>query len=343
MSSNYDIPYDSTLDTLTHSRRVDELLLQMIAELQDRVTKHDLSKIQSPEKEMFDEFSSKLKDSTYNSEEYKGFLRDMPALPHHYANNRHHPEFGETSLEWKPLALYEGYYEVSNFGDVRSVDRIIKRSGPTGNLIESGQILKGQLTPKGYVRVQLVRDGVRHNFLVHRLVAGMFLPNPEGKPEVNHLNGVKHFNHVSNLEWATESENLQHAYDTGLKEGVVKWVVHCPELDITTFGTNKMETALRANGHGGALAAGVWNAMDSERKYLDLTFEGTLLAEWRRNRIASMTLVDIAEMLCDWKAAGERHANGSMQKSFEQQKDRFNIDPQVMTMFENTAVSMGWL
>lgn len=84
---------DSRLANLQHSRRVDELLLQVITDIQSRVTQHDLSKLEAPEKEIFDEYTPKLKDSTYGSEEYFGFLQEMQvALDHHYANNRHHPE-----------------------------------------------------------------------------------------------------------------------------------------------------------------------------------------------------------------------------------------------------------
>jgi len=83
----------SLLSTLQHSRRVDELLLQLVIDIQGRITKHDQSKMEDPELETFDKFSPRLKTSTYGSEEYKGFLREMkPALDHHYANNRHHPE-----------------------------------------------------------------------------------------------------------------------------------------------------------------------------------------------------------------------------------------------------------
>lgn len=83
----------SLLATLQHSRRVDELLLQMVSEIQGRITKHDLSKMEEPELAIFDEYSPKLKNSTYGSDEYKGFLAEMQvALEHHYANNRHHPE-----------------------------------------------------------------------------------------------------------------------------------------------------------------------------------------------------------------------------------------------------------
>jgi uncharacterized protein DUF5662 len=85
--------FDSTLDTLKHSRRVDELLLQLVGEIQARVTKHDLSKMEDPELAVFNEFTPKLKDSTYGSDEYKSFLASMgEGLKHHYEHNRHHPE-----------------------------------------------------------------------------------------------------------------------------------------------------------------------------------------------------------------------------------------------------------
>lgn len=85
--------YDSAPDTLRHSRRVGELMGQPIKELIDRSTKHDLSKTEPPEKAIFDEFTPKLKHSTYGSEEYRGFLEAMgEGLRHHYEHNRHHPE-----------------------------------------------------------------------------------------------------------------------------------------------------------------------------------------------------------------------------------------------------------
>jgi hypothetical protein len=91
---------DSTLETLRHSRRVDELLLQMVSDIQARITKHDLSKMEQPELPIFDEFSPKLKESTYGSDEYFGFLGQMQvALDHHYASNRHHPEHFEYGVD----------------------------------------------------------------------------------------------------------------------------------------------------------------------------------------------------------------------------------------------------
>lgn len=85
--------YDSTADTLRHSRRVGELMAQPITELVDRSYRHDLSKTETPEKEIFDLVTPRLRELTYGSDEYRASLADMgPALEHHYANNRHHPE-----------------------------------------------------------------------------------------------------------------------------------------------------------------------------------------------------------------------------------------------------------
>ncbi len=85
--------YDSSKDTLLHIKRVSELLTQACQKLIDRANNHDTSKLQSPEKEMFDEVTTGLQGCTYNSDEYKEFLKKLePALNHHYAKNSHHPQ-----------------------------------------------------------------------------------------------------------------------------------------------------------------------------------------------------------------------------------------------------------
>lgn len=85
--------YDSQEDTEQHINRVQELLGMCVGSLQTRAFIHDESKLMEPEKSVFDEMTPKLKDSTYGSDEYKGFLASMkPALDHHYAKNPHHPE-----------------------------------------------------------------------------------------------------------------------------------------------------------------------------------------------------------------------------------------------------------
>ena len=104
---------------------------------------------------------------------------------------------------WKS-APYCADYLVSNFGRTKSFKN--------GNV----KIRKPALTKDGYLRVHLDKNGKRGYFGVHQLVAIVFIPNPDNKPQINHIDGCKFNNYVGNLEWATASENVQHAHDTGL-------------------------------------------------------------------------------------------------------------------------------
>ena len=97
--------YDSTKDTLLHIKRVNELLLEFTKEILDRAIKHDSSKLQEPEKPLFDKMTPLLKELTYGSDGYKQALDDLkPALNHHYANNSHHPEHYENGIDDFTLA-----------------------------------------------------------------------------------------------------------------------------------------------------------------------------------------------------------------------------------------------
>lgn len=337
--------YDSRADTLLHSLRVGQLMAETIGELAARSVRHDLSKTEPPEREAFDRMTPRLRRLIYGTPEYQESLAELgPALKHHYAHNAHHPEHGEPNFEWLPVVGYDGYYEVSNLGDVRSLTRVVVRSGCRGDLRVAGQAIRAQVTAKGYLRIQLSKGGSVRNHMVHRLVAEAFLPNPDSKPEVNHRNGNKADNRIGNLEWATTSENQVHAYDNGLKEAAVRYVVHCPELDLTTFGTLKMEQAVRARGYPNVSAAGIWSAMDRAGKHLGLTFEGTRVEEYHRSRVNGMTLEDLVEMLADWKAGGERMADGGdLLRSIRHGMDRFGIDRQLAQILLNTSCRRGWL
>lgn len=339
--------YDSRPETYAHSQRVGELIIQLVKTLLDRSTCHDRSKTEAPELEIFNEHTPKLKGTTYGSDEYKGYLAAMSdGLKHHYEHNRHHPEFGECDLEWRPVVGYEEQYEVSNYGDLCSLDRVIGRQ-KQGNFVRTGQPIKTYITPKGYLRVMLSKDGAGKNYLVHRLVADAFLeprtPDDNDAWEINHRNGNKADNYYRNLEWVTPSENLTHAYANGLKEPAAKYIVHCLELDLTTLGMNKMAKLLQGRGHP-ATAAGIWGAAHrTNGKHCGLTFEATLLAEYQRSRISHMTLVDLIEMLADWKAATERHADGSLRTSLMINADRFGISEQLQGILRNTAQEYLWM
>ena len=82
--------------------------------------------------------------------------------------------------------------------------------------VTPGKALRPQTTARGYLRLLVSIDGRICNYYVHRIVAETFIPNPEGKPQVNHINGDKRDNRVENLEWCSRIENMQHARATGL-------------------------------------------------------------------------------------------------------------------------------
>lgn len=121
-------------------------------------------------------------------------------------------------IQWKDIIGYEGLYQVSNTGLVKSLSRAVKSVHSNKWYTKQDRILKPEITLKGlgYYRVQLCKDCIINKIPVHRIVAMTFILNPENKPQVNHIDGNKLNNHVENLEWATASENVQHAFDTGL-------------------------------------------------------------------------------------------------------------------------------
>lgn len=111
---------------------------------------------------------------------------------------------------WKPVFGYEGSYEVSDLGNVRGLDRFNSLGAP-----RKGGVMSQTLTAKGYRRLGLSRDGKMSALQVHRLVCLAFIPNPDNKPQVNHIDGDKTNNHLDNLEWCTNGENQIHAFANG--------------------------------------------------------------------------------------------------------------------------------
>lgn len=113
---------------------------------------------------------------------------------------------------WHPCAGYETHYEVSNLGNVRSIERMVNNRLHNGLRKSPQKLLKVGKSKAGYFIVSFCVDGVKSNQTVHRLVARAFIPNETNKPQVNHKDGNKLNNHIDNLEWVTVSENGLHAY-----------------------------------------------------------------------------------------------------------------------------------
>ena len=114
---------------------------------------------------------------------------------------------------WKNIEGYEGLYQVSNLGNVKSL-----KFGPRNHAKQwDEKLLKIGITNCGYCKVQLHKDGRSQMKYVHRLVAEAFLPNPQNKPQINHIDGDKTNNLLSNLEWCSPGENQSHAIAKGLR------------------------------------------------------------------------------------------------------------------------------
>lgn len=127
---------------------------------------------------------------------------------------------------WKDIPGYEGYYEASNLGRIKSKARLVKHY-QGGKLIVKERMLKPNLAGP-YVSVLLSKEGKRVTFLVHRIIAALFVPNPDNKPKVNHKDFNPRNNAADNLEWTTQQENISHSVNAGRN---VKGITHgCHKL-----------------------------------------------------------------------------------------------------------------
>lgn len=182
---------------------------------------------------------------------------------------------GNKAEAWKDVIGYEGKYQVSSIGRIKSVGRKSKcRLRHTVTVNE--RIMKLTTAKKRgfYKLVTLTSSSVQVRHRVHRLVAMAFIPNPDNKPEVNHIDGDPSNNKVSNLEWVTKRENLIHSFrtlnrstskPTGLKSTSSKYIIYKYTLDgkvIDAF----FSTGLAAISVGGTRDR-IWLAMMNDRVF----------------------------------------------------------------------------
>jgi hypothetical protein len=127
----------------------------------------------------------------------------------------------QENIIWKPILGFEGYYEISNNGLVkRAKGKTIYKDGRIAFFSET--ILKPSINKKGYLSVYLSKNSKKHTLTIHRIVAIAFIENINNKPQVNHIDGDKKNNSVSNLEWCTNEENRVHAVKNGLTPRGIK-------------------------------------------------------------------------------------------------------------------------
>ena len=118
---------------------------------------------------------------------------------------------------WNNIKNYEGLYEVSNTGRVRSVKRSITHKNGKIRVYPSKE-KSTEINNCGYPRTGLSKDGKQIKYFIHRIVAEAFIPNPDNLKQVNHKDGNKLNNDVSNLEWVSQVRNIQHSIDIGLRK-----------------------------------------------------------------------------------------------------------------------------
>lgn len=123
---------------------------------------------------------------------------------------------------WKSIIGYDNLYEISNYGNIRSLDKCFLNKD--GNIYRrKGIYLKPVKNKYGYLQVGLCSNNKESSHTIHSLVAKMFIDNPKNKPTVNHKDGYKLNNHYSNLEWATKSEQAIHSLNLNLRKMPNNW------------------------------------------------------------------------------------------------------------------------
>lgn len=163
---------------------------------------------------------------------------------------------------WKPLVGFEGYYEISTLGRVKSIKRIVYNSKGKQRTVHE-KIIKPLINRHGYSSVSLYKNGVKTNVKIHRMVALTFIPNIENKPFIDHINTIRHDNRLENLKWATRIENA-----------------HNPITQSKMIGRN------HASGETIILARNNKKSYGAERAVLQISINGDIINEFKSIREA---------------------------------------------------------
>lgn len=137
--------------------------------------------------------------------------------------------------EWRDIKDFEGFYQVSSLGNIRSLDRLVNGSRKKGLQRAIGKPIKPQRRRSGHYDVLLKKNGLQKRMWVHRIVAQTFLDNPDSLPIVNHLDHNPGNNEVSNLEWCTQGHNVRHCHDNGRgnpRRGERSWSAKLTEAQV---------------------------------------------------------------------------------------------------------------
>lgn len=168
--------------------------------------------------------------------------------------------------EWRNIKNYEGY-QVSNLGRVRSFNKTTF-SKIHGVRHWKNRILKERLDSKNkMLSVQLYKDGKGRSYLIHRLVAQAFIPNLENKPQVNHIDGNRFNNKVSNLEWCTSKENNLHALRNNLNKTQIKVKIQDKETGTIIYPSSLSEGSKLINQNHGYLSLQIKRNKFENKKY----------------------------------------------------------------------------
>lgn len=162
---------------------------------------------------------------------------------------------------WKDVKGYEGLYQVSNFGRIKSLQRIKLYENCIH--IKKECLLKQSKGSRGYLQVSLAFNKKKKSVLVHRLIANAFIDNFLNKNQINHKNGIKTDNRIQNLEWVTAKENTNHAHQNGLcrkglthkkskqikciKTGIIYESIRDAEQQLNIFNLGSMLNGTRKN------------------------------------------------------------------------------------------------